>query len=497
MEYDGTGLKAGVQFQCTQCGGMVQVGAPRAKGKTAGPRAAGGPRPAGGPRAAGGPARGGARGRPAAGGSPMGQMQAAQQKPGYGPPKKGSNAGVFVGIGVGVIALVIVLAAVFMGSGPAPEDLAKQKAEEDHKRHKEEMAKKDAEVAAENEAKLKPINALMQQGPSIEAALRNGDAATLEALFDWNAYASYNANLIAGTWGGNMEYKEAALICVGDWVRDADGAPTGSFMGKAAHGADGLRQRVMEYIKEFYFGAQDIKWEKARTEAHAGNSVTVGSTVYLTKPIYISFKGSGPEKEFWLGAPKGSGDVRIVNFIDKGAFTKLQEKEAPRQRKVDDRDPRNPDRDPRNPDRDPASDPGSDPIPGMEDPPANPDDNLPNVAKIGTMPTEPALVNAVNELKNGGKLNAQRISQIKGEPNKDEKKATMGALVDLLIDAVNSKDRTAKLNISTALHECFKFLAYVGWEKEELVYSIGFEGQSESDIIVRRWIELYNSYKPE
>lgn len=492
MEYDGTGLQAGVQFQCTQCGGMVQVGAPRAKGKTAGPRAAGGPRPAGGPRAAGGPARGGARGRPAAGGSPMGQMQAAQQKPGYGPPKKGSNAGVIVGVIVGVIALVIVLAAVFMGSGPTPEDQTKQRAADDLKKRKEEMAKKDAEVAAENEAKLKPINAAMEQAPAIEAALRNGDAATLEAMFDWNVYASYNANWIAGNWGGSWDYKEAALLCVGEWVKDADGAPTGVFMGKAAHGADGLKQRVMEYIKDFYFGAQDIKWEKARTEAHAGNSVTVGSTTYLTKPVYISFKGSGPEKEFWLGAPKGSTDVRIVNFIDKGAFTKLQEKEAPRQRKVDDRDPTNPDRDPRNPDRDPGENPP------MEDPPADPDENLPNVAKTGAMPTDAVLVNCVKELqKDGGKLNAARVSQVKGEPNKVEKKATMGAMIDLLIDAVNKKDRNGKLNISNALYDCFQFLRYEGWEKEELVYTIGFDGQSESDIIVRRWIELYNSYKPE
>ncbi|MCB9935438.1 MAG: hypothetical protein H6840_07075 [Planctomycetes bacterium] len=495
MEYDGSGLQAGVQFQCTQCGSMVQVGAPAPRGKP------GGKRPAGGPRAAGGPAprgstRGPARGRPgAAGASPMAQMQnSQQQQPGYGPPpRSGSNAGVIVGVIVGVVVLILVVVAVVMGSKPAPEEIVKQKQQDEIKQRKEEMAKKDADVAKENELKLAPINAAMQAAPGIESALRNGDAAALEGMFDWNVYASYNATWIAANWGGAWDYKEAALLCVGDWEKDADGAPTGKFIGQAAHGSDGLRQRVMEYIKDFYFGAEDIRWEKARTEAHAGFTVTVGSTTYLTKPIFISFKGGGVEKEFWLGAPKGSTDVRIVNFIDKGAFTKLQEKEAPRQRKDDRGLMRDPVKE-----RDPGAGTNKNPDPGMEDPPADPDSNLPNVAKTGAMPTDAALVNCIKELqKDGGKLNAARVSQVKGEPNKKEKKAAMGAMLDLLIDAVNGKDRSAKNNISLALWECFQFLVYKEWTKEDMVYTIGFDGQSETDTIVRRWIQLYNDYQPD
>ena len=243
----------------------------------------------------------------------------------------------------------------------------------------------------------------------------------------------------------------------------------------------------MDYFKNFYFGAQNIRWEKARSEAEgAGFSLTVGAKNYVGKRIYINFDKGGKEKEFWVGAPKGSSDVRILNFIDKDAFTSLQSKEAPKVRS-DDRDPYNPDRDTRDP-KDPND-------PGMDNPPADPDATLPQVASTGGMPTVPALVNCIEELKRSNPLNAARLKQIKTEASKAEKKATMGAMIDLLITAVNGNDRNGKLNISAALFDVWDGFVPADWNKEDMVYTIGFDGQSTSDLPLRRWLEVYNSYK--
>ncbi|MCA8913830.1 MAG: hypothetical protein KDB90_00360 [Planctomycetes bacterium] len=415
-------------------------------------------------------------------------MQNQQAQPGYGPPpKSGGNAGVIVGIVVGLVVLVLVIVVVVATGGPPPEDLAKQAQEDKNKQLREEMARKDAETKAANEALKKPLEAAMGQGTAIEAALRGSDATTLENMFDWQVYATYNSDLIQSN-ATYLTAKSAVLMCTGQWDKDADGNPTGTFTGEAPFGSDSLRTRVMDYIKNFYFGALNIKWEKARSEADgAGFSLTVGSTNYVGKRIYITFDKGGKEKEFWVGAPKGSSDVRILNFIDKDAFTSLQTKEAPKKR-TDDRDPTNPDR---NPDRDPVKNPDGDP----EDPPADPDATLPEVASTGSMPTEPALVNCVNELKNGGKLNDARLKQIKSESSKAEKKATMGAMIDLLITAVKGNDRSAKHNISAALYDVWDAFLVEGWGKEEMVYTIGFDGQSDSDLPIRRWLDVYNNYK--
>ncbi|MCB9895131.1 MAG: hypothetical protein H6839_11825 [Planctomycetes bacterium] len=419
----------------------------------------------------------------------MAQMQGAQNQPAYGPPQKsGGNAGVIVGIVVGVVVLVLVIVVVVAAGGPPPEDLAKQKQEEQNKQLREDMAKKDAETKAANEALKKPMEAAMNQGTAIEAAIRGSDATTLENMFDWQTYAAYNSDLIQA----NPEFltaKSAVLMCTGSWDKDKDGSPTGTFTGEAPFGSDSLRTRVMDYIKNFYFGAQNIRWEKARSEADgAAFSLTVGSNSYVGKRIYIAFDKGGKEKEFWVGAPKGSSDVRILNFIDKDAFTSLQTKEAPKKR-TDDRNPlRNPDRDP---DKDPAKNPDGDP----EDPPADPDANLPEVANTGGMPTEAALVNCIEELKRDNPLNDARLKQIKGETSKAEKKATMGAMIDLLIAAVKNNNRNAKRNISAALYDVWDVFVPQGWEKEDMVYTIDFNGQSDSDLPIRRWLDVYNNYK--
>jgi hypothetical protein len=485
MEYDGTGLQAGVQFQCTQCGSMVQVGAPGApRGVKRGP---------GGPRAAGGvPARRAAgRAAPAAAGGPQQQFQDQQQQQGYPVARSKSNAGLFVGLGVGGVVLVLIIVVVVMSSGTTPEQAAgdKKKAETDQR--KKEVAEEDARRLAVKQSYEKTYGAVMEAGPSIEAALRGGNASTIENLFDWQAFALYNDALIQKDPQAYLNSKDAALLCVGDWVKGEDGQPTGVFQGKAPHGPDSLKARVMYYISEFYFGAQDIKWERTRTEAHEGFKQPIGSTEYVGKVIYISFKGGGAEKEFWVAAPLGSADVRIINFRDKGAFPNLQGKEAKKERGDDRRDPYNPERDPRNPDRDPA-----DPEPEPEQP-TDPDANLPEAAKTGAMPTVAALLNAIDDLKRGQKLNSARIQQIEKEPSKSEKKATMGALIDLLLDAVKANDRAGKNRISLALYDVWQPFVPQGWGKDDMVYTIDFDGQSTTDLTVRRWLDIYNAYKTD
>lgn len=483
MQYDGSGLQPGVQFQCTQCGAMVAVGAAPPPAAARGPA-----RPRGGPPGRGpakGPARapagrGPARGpRPAAGGPPG---PGDQQSAGYGPPRKSSNAGVFVGIGVGVVVLALIVIAVVASGGPSPEDVAKQQREEANKKRAEAVKKQDEEQRKANELITKPMEAAMAQAGDVFAALKNQDAATLDAMFDWQTFAAYNQTLV----DSNADYLNSPLMAVGTWEKDGSGKYTGKFLGEVAHGPDSLKDRIMGYLKEFVFGAEGLEWEKAKTEADAGSfTLPLNGKKYLGKRVFFTYKGAGKTKELWLGALEGSDQVRIINYVDGSSAKNLQTKEAKNERVVDDRDPYNPDRDPtRNPDN----------PDNPEDPPLDPDASLPEVAKTGSMPTAAALVNAVEELKRGGDLNTARVNSIKGESSKQEKKATMGAFIDLLIDAVKSNDRTMKLRISSALWDVWSPFVPQDWGKADMVYTQGFDGQSESDLHVRRWLEIYNTY---
>jgi hypothetical protein len=480
MEYDGTGLQAGVQFQCTQCGNMVVVGA-AAKApigrNAARPRAAGGP-----------PKRGGARGAGRAAPMAAGGQQNDGQQQGYAAPAKKSNVGLFIGLGIGAAVLIVIVIVVVMSSGPAPEDLTKEADKRRLDDRKKEIADEDARRLAEKQALTKTYDAAYAQGPAIEAALRGGNASTIENLFDWQAYALYNDTLISADPAAYLKSKDAPLLCVGEWDKDASGAPTGVFTGKTPLGPDGLKARVMFYIQEFYFGKEDIRYVDDRSKAHEGYKVSIRGTDYYTKPIYVSFKGGGVEKEFWVGAPKGSTDVRIINFRDKQAFPNLQGKEAKKERD----DGRG---DPFNRERDLTRDP-EDP----EDPrerPTDPDGDLPATAKTNAKPTVAALINAIEDLKRGVKLNTAKIQNIEKEPSKVEKKATMGALIDLLIDAVNGNDRAGKNRISSALYDVWQPFVPQGWEQDDMVYNIDFDGQSDADTVVRRWLDIYNSYKTE
>lgn len=496
MQYDGSGLQPGVQFQCTQCGAMVAVGAaappPAAARGPARPR--GGPpgrAPARGP-AGRGPAKGPGRGpRPMAGG-PQQQMQDQQQ--GYGPPpKSGGNAGLFVGIGVGAVVLILIIVAVVASGGPSPQDAEKQRREEQEQKRREQIAKQDEETRKANEAILKPKEAAMAQAGDVFNAVKNEDAATLEAMFDWKAYAAYNQTLIDDPEKGK-DYLNSPLLAVGSWEKDGSGKYTGMFIGEVAHGPDSLKTRVMNYLKEFVFGAEELEWEKGKTESEAGDfSLELNGTKYYGKRVFFTYKGAGKTKELWLVAPVGSDQVRIINYVDNSSIKNLQSLEAKNERTGDQRDPYNPDRDPRNPDRDPPKDPDN-----PEDPPVDPDANLPQVAKTGAMPTEPALRNAVDELKRGGDLNSARTRAVEGESSKQQKKATMGAFIDLLIDAYNGNDRTMKLRISSALWEIWRPFVPQDWGKDDMVYTLdNFGSQSSLDLHIRRWLEVYNSYKTD
>ena len=415
----------------------------------------------------------------------MQQMQGAQQQPGFGPPPKKSNSGLIVGAIVGVIVLGLIIIAVVASSGPTPEESTKQKAKDEAQQRKEEMAKRDAETKAKNEAILAPIKAAKDQASAIEAALRNENAPTLEGMFDWSLYSAYNKTLVDGDRG--TAYLNNPLFAVGEWEKVND-RYTGKYIGKEAYGPDGLKDAIMGYIKEYFFGASDLHYDKAKTESDGGQiGAEINGTKYLGVKVFIEFKGGGKTKEFWLAAPEGSTDVRIINFVDGGALKALSEvigKKNPRN--TDDRnimrDP-NENKDPNNPDN--------------NDPPENadPDANLPAMAKTGGMPTDAALVNAVEDMKRNGEINRARTKAIQTATSSKEKKATMGAFIDQLIDAVNGNDRRRKANISKTLYEIWSGFCFADQTEDKMVYSMGFDGQSSSDLIVRRWIQVYNNYK--
>ncbi|MBX3461515.1 MAG: hypothetical protein KF696_16340 [Planctomycetes bacterium] len=489
MQYDGSGLQAGVQFQCTQCGSMVQVGGGASRptgvqrkgpGKTAGPKAAGRPRAAGGPpqRRAAGPVMG-----------QPGHDPNQQQAP-YGAPRKKSNAGLFVGLGVGLVVIVLIVVIVVASSGPTPQQAQQASQDDAKKKREEEQARRDAETTKKNEELTKSMQASKAMGRKIEAALRGSDAAGLEGMFDWRTYALYNGDLVKN----NPDFMNSSpLIVDGDWEKLDNGKYSGKYVGRAVRGPDSLKSRLMGFFGNYFFGAE-ITWDEERTNHEkSAFSLSIGGTDYLGVKVFIDVKNRGKLKEFWVGAPRGSDQAKVINFVDPGALKTLQEKEAKNERdpRTDDRDPTNPDRDPTNPNRTPR-DPGPD---ERTDPTDNdPDADLPPVAKTGASPSDPALANAVNELKRNA-LNEARKDTVRKHTSKTDKKATMGAIIDVLIDAVKSGDRNLKHNASKTLYDIWKSFSAADWKREDLVYDLEFGGgQNDKDDIVRRWLWTYQNY---
>lgn len=476
FQYDGTGMQAGVQFQCTQCGSMVQVGAPARRA---------GPRPAG-PRAAGGPP---GRRQP---GQPAGPAAA------YGPPPRKSNStGIAIAISVSVLVILVVVigAVVGMSSRHGRIENSQQAIEEQRQREAKRLADLDAERKRTNEEISVPINASRARGPDVETAMRSNSREAVDSLFDWGLYATYNQQLI----GSDSAHLNSPIMAEGEWQKGEDGRYTGRWIGTAARNQQSLRDRVLSYIEEYLFHAPSMRWVREKSEPTVPSSqfkIFINGVEYLGVKIFIEVQGGGSDKEFWVGAPRGSTTARVVNFIDGGATKKLQENEAANPRVSDDN-------------REPIYREGHDPTgrgalggPSREDV----DDegrridrnaNLPAVAKTDAAPTRPELINCVSALGRGEKLNNMRLEQIRTQTSNAEKKATMGAFIDLLIDAQKANNRTAKLNISTALYDVWSMFAYADYSREDLVYVIDFNNQSESDLIVRRWIETYNEYPLE
>ena len=160
MQYDGSGLQPGVQFQCTQCGTMVQVGAPA-------------------PAVRRGPAR--PRGPVARGGRPMPAAAPAAAAPGqgpvhpaYGPPPKRGGGGAIIALSVvGVVLVVIVVAAVVFSSGHQAAIDTKQKEQQDMLAERQaRFLKESAEAKRKSDELIKPLDAAMALGEPIAAAMR-------------------------------------------------------------------------------------------------------------------------------------------------------------------------------------------------------------------------------------------------------------------------------------------------------------------------------------
>ncbi|MCA8912004.1 MAG: hypothetical protein KDB82_09880 [Planctomycetes bacterium] len=120
---------------------------------------------------------------------------------------------------------------------------------------------------------------------------------------------------------------------------------------------------------------------------------------------------------------------------------------------------------------------------------------LPPAAPTGAMPTVAVLLDAVKEAETDGGLSTESIRAIRIHPSRKEKKATLGALIDLLLKAVNRDDRKAKAGISEALWTIWNSFCYQDQTEDKMIYSMGFDNQNSSDLIVRRWVEVYNGYK--
>jgi hypothetical protein len=286
----------------------------------------------------------------------------------------------------------------------------------------------------------------------------------------------------------------SALMAEGAWEEiDEEGKTKIKWVGKSIRTSDSLRQRALDYIENFMFGSTGVTWARGKSElVESRFSLAVGGEEYYGHRLFIDVEGAGRTKEFWVGAPRGSTDVKILNFVDKSMMQKLQEKEA-RSVVTENRDFLREDYDPSKGalGKDGGADSG--------DPRNDPDHGLPIAVKTGDMPTLATLVNCVTEIRRGNKLNEMRLSQIRDTTvSRKEKKATMGAIIDILIDAHKGKDRTGKYVASLTLWEVWNNSAFKEWNRDKLVYEMReLSTQDETDIIIRRWREIYNGYKVE
>ena len=475
MQYNAAGYKPGVQFKCTQCGAMVIIAGPvRGTGRLGGPR-----------RAIGGP---------------PGPQQAGQPgMPVYGPPRS-SNTGTYVVIGVGVaLAVGVIIAVIVLAGKPSPQQLHDEKMrvalEEERKRQREEDDKKRARNAALNT----PLNAALEYGPRIEALMRAGDRAGLEALFDWNTYAAYNASLVARS----KDYLASPLFSTGEhqWVKPEGGTESLKWISQNLHTSDTLRTAVMDYIQTHCFGAPEIVYEEQRTEKKEAGfaGVVISGRTYVGKFIFIRVKAAGKNKQFWVGAPEGDADVRVINFRDDSATTNMATLVVAREREAR----------LENPDDDRGLSGGFDERAkrdsGLErvadsskegEASAAPEGPLPDLAKTGANVSSAQMSNVLRHLVGGGRLALAQKNAISSVNPLSERKAMLGAIIDVLIDAHAAGKRLEKHTLSDALYQVWSNHAR-GQEygSEDMVYSADGQKQVTTDLPIRRWLKVYNAYE--
>ncbi|MDC1143062.1 hypothetical protein OAU50_08220 [Planctomycetota bacterium] len=481
MQYNGEGMQAGVQFKCTGCGAMVQVGG----GAAAAPRSRvpGGKRPTGRAPAGGRGQRAGGP-RPAGGGRQGGGGQS--DGPRFGPPAKKGNSGAIVGIIIGVIAVGIIIAAVVGASGPSPQEAVKdaRKAKIDEQNKATEA--KNAQIAKENADIQKAFDASLALAKKIKSAFENENSADLAALFDWDRFAEENrANAEK-----DKRFLNSPMFYVGEWTKNERGENVTPYIGKSARGGSDLKDRVIAYLDHQFYGGE-VEYDTAKSE-HEEAKISKEISGKKALGYKLSFKfGGGKAKIFHVVTPIGSDQAKIVFYEDKGHAKTIADIEAKPKHNAGGQDLGNV-RDPRNPVDPTDPDAGEDPVP------TDPDASLPEAKATGAYPEHPDLVNLVKEICERGKpLRVQNRKKISGKA-KAEKKATMGAFIDALLKAVNDDDRHSKQNISSAMYDIWGDFIPGDWSKSDMTYDINFSGDQDSTMLrIRRWLSVYNGYSTE
>ncbi len=502
MQYDGTGMQAGVQFQCTQCHKMVVVG-----GQGKAPARPGRPGPGKPMGRAAGPRGAGARG--AGGPAPYGANQ-QQQEPGFAAnaPKKGMSGPVVVGI-VGGVALIAMIGLAIGLTGKKTGEAEQAKADEAKKfqEDKAAAAKKAAETNKESADRLATITAGTNQGAKIASAMAAKDMAGLGAMFDWNLLQEdFNSQLqkkekkaplnTDGTPKLNKDgtpvksdyekFMNHPLYCEGEWTKMPDGRPTGSFVGNAVRSSESIRVEVMAYIEATYGGVGanvDLEaMDQQKTPPDARFSMNLSGKVYMGRVCMIKSEASkGKFLSFYVGGLQGDTNVKIMRFEDGSALENLKQIHAKYQPKTErgSGEFENPDRvrDPNNPD---------------SEGPEKPAETIAEAKKTGEQCPQ-SLQNIFRDISSGKEITpAQvRVCQDQARPAK-ERKAFIGACVDALMDLVAKSSRLEAQNLSRSLFAIYG--AIVGYDEKEVTYTAQTFDQA-NDFPLRAWYAVYTKYK--
>ncbi|CAG0962128.1 hypothetical protein PLCT2_00819 [Planctomycetaceae bacterium] len=496
MQYDGTGMKSGVQFKCTQCGNMVMVGAPAGGKKPMG-------KPTRGPGAMAKGARPGMRGPAGPAGAPV------PQNGGTAPAKK-NNGVLIVGVISGVCLLAMIgLAIGLTSSQKSSQEAAKQAEEQKAKDDKAKQLKENEVKKAEGEARAKTIDAGTAGGERIASMLTNGDLAGLGSMFNWDIMQKdYIKELEKRPKDQPMkdgkpeldkndkpkpsEYQKMLndpLYSEGEWEKRPDGSPSGLWVGRVPRGSDSLRERIMKYIENTYAKAaanmDTAAMEKVAAKGHDRFSMTIDGVLYLGRVCMIKSAAAGKPVNFFVGSTPGDTNVKILRFDDPQRMENLKQLEAKFQRKEQ---PQN-DESFKNPDRDPNKE-----QPGEEGDPEGPTDpGLPEAQKTGGQCPQD-LVNIMRDLRDGKDLTNPQVKTLQDQSrSKADRKAFIGALVDMLIDFYKEKKRTECEVISKAL---FKVWGNgCGYDEKTATFDRQTFDENTTDFPVRVWYDYYTRYK--